>query len=99
MATWKELSNFTYGELKEMQLKNRDLKELSLPELLSIAQKKLDRFKTSPEKTTSLSPHVISVLEAAFAGIAANLATDMIRSVEWKNLLLSAIELLDQLMN
>lgn len=99
MATWKELSNFTYGEFKEMQLKNRDLKELSLPELLSIAQKKLDRFKTSPEKATFLSPHVISVLEAAFAGIAANLATDMIRSVEWKNLLLSAIELLDQLMN
>lgn len=50
MATWKELSNFTYGKLKEMQLKNRDLKELSLSELLSIAQKKLDRFKTSPEK-------------------------------------------------
>lgn len=99
MATWKDLSNFTYGELREMQLTYQDLRELSMPELLNIAQKKLERFKISKRQDTPVSLHIISVLEAAFAGVAANLATDMVRSVEWKQLLLSSIELLNQLMD
>ena len=99
MATWKDLSNFTYGELREMQLTYQDLRELSMPELLNIAQKKLERFKDSKMQDSPVSSHIISVLEAAFAGVAANLATDMVRSVEWKRLLLSSIELLNQLMD
>lgn len=51
MATYGELKNFTYGELKQMQLTYGDLNRLSIDELIEVAKKKIDRFKILPDDT------------------------------------------------
>lgn len=95
MATWKDLSNFTWDEPAKMGLTYDDLNALSLEELVVIAQEKLDRFKVAvpakPNKKTSL---LICVLESMVVAITANLATDAIKSVEWKQLLINVINFL-----
>lgn len=78
-----------------MGLTYDDLNALSLEELVVIAQEKLDRFKAavpaeSKEKTSSL----IRVLESIMLAVTANLATDAIKSVEWKQLLINVINFL-----
>ena len=95
MATWKDLSNFTWDEPAKMGLTYDDLNALSLEELVVIAQEKLDRFKAAvpakPNKKTSL---LICVLESMVVAITANLATDAIKSAEWKQLLINVINFL-----
>ena len=95
MATWKDLSNFTWDEAAKMELTYSDLNALSLEELVVIAQEKLDRFKAAvpakPNKKTSL---LICVLESMVVAITANLATDAIKSVECNKLLINIINFL-----
>lgn len=50
MATWRDISMFTWGELLEMGLTWRDVKDLTLAQLIQIAQKRLKRFQVQVEQ-------------------------------------------------
>ena len=97
MATWGEASNFTWSELADMGLTWGDLREVSFPELLSIAHKKLDRFKTLPPEKQGRMMDMVPLLETILAGVAANLISDMVLSADWKKLLMEAIKLLNRI--
>ena len=97
MATWGEVSNFTWGELADMELTWDDLREVSFPELLSIAHKKLDSFKSLPPEKQGRMMDVVPLLETILAGVAANLISDMVLSADWKELLMEAIKLLNNI--
>lgn len=96
MATWEELSQFKWGELQEMQLTYNDLRAKPIEELLSIAQKKLDRFKKLPSEKQGALLKAVPLMETIIATVSANLLTDAVRTVDWKELILQIIELLQQ---
>ena len=96
MATWEELKQFKYGELQDMQLTYDDLRVKTIDELLSIAQEKLDRFKKLPPEKQGTLSKAVPLMETVIATVFANLLTDAVRAVDWKELILQIIELLQQ---
>lgn len=95
MATWKDLSNFTWKEVQKMELTYAELNALPLEKLVVIAQEKLDRFKAAvPAESKEKTAPLIRVLESIMLAVTANLATDAIKSVEWKQLLINVINFL-----
>ena len=98
MATYDELSKFTYGELSRMRLTNGDLCNKSLQELLEIAQEKVERFQSFSEEKQGVWSKVSPLLQAIIVGVSANLTTDLIKSVDWKNLLIETLKFLDKIM-
>ena len=95
MATWKDLSNFTWKEVEKMELTYAELNALPLEKLVVIAQEKLDRFKAAvPAESKEKTAPLIRVLESIMLAVTANLATDLLKTVEWKQLLINVINFL-----
>jgi len=59
--TWDDLSQFTWGELEQMELTWRDLEKLSTQELIALAQQKLERIQQLPPDT-AIPPKMIPML-------------------------------------
>jgi len=98
-VTYGELSNFTWGELREMRLTFGDLEKLDYADLLSLAQKKLERFKQSPQEKQALWEPAMPMVEAIIAGTASNLLSDAIQNIDWKSLLIHVVNFLDHITN
>lgn len=65
MATWGELSNFTWDELADMELTWGEIESLSFEQLLERAERYLPRFKSLPDDIV-LSSDVVAKVEAIY---------------------------------
>ena len=94
MATYAELSRFTYAELTQMNLTNEDLATLSLNDLLHLAKKLYSQVDSLPESKKQEHKKVLALIDTIFKVVLTDAICDLI---DCKELLIQVLDLLKEI--
>lgn len=98
-VTWDELDSLklTWSEVDKLSLSWGKFDDMDYPDLLKLAKDKLERFQELPPEKQGLFATVIPLIKTILAQASAALLVDAAKSTDWKQLLIEAIKLLDQI--
>lgn len=88
MATWGELSKFTWGDLRAAHYTWDELNRMSYDELMQIAQTRLEHFLPKTESESKLKTFLSSLL----LKITEDVAASAIKSVDWLDVLRKVVD-------
>ncbi|MEG1152311.1 MAG: hypothetical protein RSD67_05515 [Oscillospiraceae bacterium] len=87
MATYNDLSNFTYDEIEQMELTYSQLSSLSLDELIKIANEKLENVNLTDEKSNKNFALLKPFFSQLLFCLTKDVIHDAIKSVDWSKVL------------